>query len=60
MIITLAGLPGAGKTTIKNMLAETLEWKSYSMGDMRGKYAQELGITIDEAQALLKYASKAI
>lgn len=48
MIITLAGLSGAGKTTIKNMLAERLGQKSYSMGDMRAEYAKEHGLTVDE------------
>lgn len=52
MIITLAGLPGAGKSTVKNILAQRLGWKSYSMGDMRGAYAHEHGMTIDELNAL--------
>lgn len=52
MIITLAGLSGAGKSTVKKMLAESLGWKAYSMGDMRGAYATEHGMTIDELNAL--------
>lgn len=48
MIITLAGLPGAGKSTVKQLLAQRLGWKAYGMGDLRGKYALEQGITIDE------------
>ncbi|NBS68279.1 hypothetical protein EBT31_05100 [bacterium] len=52
MIITLAGLSGAGKSTVKKILADRLGWKSYSMGDMRGAYAQEHGMTIDELNAL--------
>jgi CMP/dCMP kinase len=52
MIITLAGLPGSGKSTVKNILANRLGWKAYSMGDMRGAYAQERGITIDELNTL--------
>lgn len=48
MIITLGGLPGAGKSTIKNMLAEELGLKAYSMGDMRGEMAKARGLTIDE------------
>lgn len=52
MIITLAGLSGAGKSTIKKILAERLGWKAYSMGDMRGAYATEHGMTIDELNIL--------
>ncbi|HRH32304.1 MAG TPA: AAA family ATPase [bacterium] len=48
MIITLGGLPGAGKSTIKNLLAEELGLKKYSMGDMRGEMAKSRGLTIDE------------
>lgn len=48
MIITLGGLPGAGKSTIKKLLADELGLKSYSMGDMRGEMAKSRGITIDE------------
>lgn len=52
MIISLAGLPGSGKSTVKNMLAEKLSLKRYSMGDMRGKMALDRGITIDELNKL--------
>jgi predicted cytidylate kinase len=48
MIITLGGLPGAGKSTIKNLLADELGLKSYSMGDMRGEMAKARGMTIDQ------------
>lgn len=48
MIITLAGLSGAGKSTVKNILAERLGQKSYSMGDIRAAYAKERGLTADE------------
>ncbi len=51
MIISLGGLAGAGKSTIKKLLAETVGWKSYGMGDLRGKYALEHGMTIDELNA---------
>jgi predicted cytidylate kinase len=52
MIISLAGLPGAGKSTVKKLLAERLGLKSYGMGDLRGKMAMERGMTIDEFNAL--------
>jgi cytidylate kinase len=52
MIITIAGVPGAGKSTVKNHLAEKLNMKAYSIGDMRGKMARDRGLTIDEFNAL--------
>lgn len=52
MIITLSGLPGAGKSTIKKMLADHLGYKAYSMGDMRGEMAKARGLTIDALNAL--------
>jgi len=51
MIIALSGFSGTGKTTIKNLLAERLGLRSYSMGDLRGKMALERGVTIDELNA---------
>ncbi len=52
MIITLSGLAGAGKSTLKNAIAEALHLKKYSIGDMRGKMAEERGMTIDEFNKL--------
>lgn len=52
MIITLSGVPGAGKSTIKALLAERLNYKAHSMGDMRGEMAKARGLTIDEFNAL--------
>lgn len=52
MIITIAGMPGSGKTTIAKMLSETLGIPWYSMGDLRGKMAKEKGMTIDEFNTL--------
>lgn len=54
MIISVTGLPGSGKTTVRNALAEHFGYKRYSMGDMWGKLAQERGMTVGEANAHLK------
>lgn len=52
MIITISGLPGAGKTTAAKAIAKKLKIKQYSMGDLRGKMAMKRGMTIDEFNAL--------
>ncbi len=52
MIITLTGLPGAGKSTIATLLSEQLNMPWYSIGDLRGKMAEERGMTIDQLNAL--------
>lgn len=48
MILSLTGLPGAGKSTIAKLLSEKLQMPWYSIGALRGKMAEERGITIDE------------
>ncbi len=52
MIITLTGLPGSGKSTIAKMLSDKLAMPWYSIGDLRGKMAEERGMTIDELNKL--------
>lgn len=52
MIIAISGLPGSGKSTAAKMVAEQLGYKLISTGDLRGKIAQERGMTIDELNAL--------
>lgn len=54
MIISVTGLPGSGKTTVRNALADHFGYKRYSMGDVWGKLAMERGMTIGEANAKLK------
>ena len=52
MIITISGLPGSGKSTVGKMLAKRLGYKFYSIGDLRGKWAVERGISINELNKL--------
>lgn len=52
MIITISGLPGSGKSTVAKKLAERLGYRFYSMGDIRGKAAEERELTIDQFNAL--------
>ncbi|MBI4448923.1 cytidylate kinase family protein [Candidatus Woesearchaeota archaeon] len=48
MIITIAGYPGSGKSLVGQLLAKKLNYKYYSIGDMRGEIARKHGMTIDE------------
>jgi predicted cytidylate kinase len=48
MRITISGIPGSGKTTVANILAERLKLKHYYMGAIRRRVAAERGITLDE------------
>ncbi len=52
MIITISGTPGAGKGTVGRLLAKKLKYKFYSMGDIRRRYAQEHGMTIEKLNKL--------
>ena len=52
MIISIAGTPGSGKTSVAKQLAEHLGMPRYSIGELRGKMAEERGMTIDELNAL--------
>ncbi len=48
MIITIAGTPGSGKTSVAKELAKRLKMKFYSMGNILEKIADEKNLTIDE------------
>ncbi|HLD33742.1 MAG TPA: cytidylate kinase family protein [Candidatus Nanoarchaeia archaeon] len=48
MIISISGKPGAGKTTVANILAKKLHYKSYYMGGIRRELAKKHGMTLEE------------
>jgi len=52
MIVTIAGLPGSGKTTVASLLSKRLGSPWYSIGDLRGKMALERGMTLDQLNKL--------
>ena len=52
MIITISGTPGSGKSSIAKAVAKRMNYRFYSAGDVRGQYALERGMTIDELNKL--------
>ncbi len=52
MIITIAGTPGSGKTTVAVRLAQRLGYTHYSVGNFRRAKAAQAGLTIYEFNAL--------
>lgn len=48
MIITLNGIPGSGKSAVGKRVAERLGYEFMSMGMLRRKMAEDLGITLEE------------
>lgn len=52
MIITISGLPGAGKSTVAKNLAAELGWPFYSMGNWRRQQAAARGMTLAEYNKL--------
>jgi len=52
MIITISGLPGSGKSTVGRLLAKKLGYRFYSIGDLRGRWAMERGMTINDLNKL--------
>ena len=52
MIVTISGLPGSGKSTVGRLLAKKIGYKFYSIGDLRGKWAMERGLSINELNRL--------
>lgn len=52
MIITIAGTPGSGKTSVGKALAKRLGFAHYSVGNLRREKAAKAGMTIYEYNAL--------
>ena len=52
MIISIAGDEGSGKSTIAKLLAKKLNLKSYYVGGMRRKFAEDRGMTLAEYNTL--------
>ena len=52
-IISLGGLPGSGKSTVKGLLAESLNYQTFSTGDLMRGMALARGISFDEFNALI-------
>lgn len=52
MIITMSGKAGSGKGTVSKLLAEKLDYKYISIGNMKRELATTMGITISEFNAL--------
>lgn len=47
-IVTIAGTAGSGKSTLAKLLAKTLGYQHYSVGDARRAIAAKKGITLQE------------
>jgi len=51
--VGIAGLPGSGKTLITSLFVKR-GFKPYTMGDVIRRYAEERGVTPDEAAVLIR------
>ena len=52
MIISLSGNIGSGKSTAAKLLSEKLNFPWHSMGGLRGKMAEERGMTLEQFNKL--------
>ena len=58
MQITIGGMPGSGKSTIGKMLAKSLGYKYYSIGEIRRELAQKRGLTMERVKRTRKIICK--
>ncbi|MCA9367971.1 AAA family ATPase [Candidatus Kaiserbacteria bacterium] len=47
-IITLGGLPGAGKSTVRKLLAEALGYQTFYTGGFARQLAEERGVSLED------------
>lgn len=52
MLITLGGKAGSGKGTVSKLLADKLGYEIISIGSLRRKFAEEMGLSIYEFNLL--------
>ena len=52
MRITIAGMPGSGKSTVSRFLEKKFGLKRYNMGELRRRMATERGMTVQELNKL--------
>ncbi len=52
MIITFSGQNGTGKTTVSKLVAKRLGYRWWGMGEVKRALAKEMGLTIEEFDAL--------
>lgn len=52
MIVTISGMPGAGKSTIAKLIAKKLNLEHYSGGDYRREIAKQMNISLAELNKL--------
>jgi len=52
MIITIAGKPGSGKSSVAKILAKKLKLEKFSAGDFRRQMAKDRGLSIQELNKL--------
>ena len=52
MLITIGGKAGSGKGTVSKLLAEQLGYEIISIGSLKRKIAEEMGISISEFNLL--------
>ena len=60
MIITISGLPGAGKSTVGRLVAEHFKLKHYSVGDLMRQLAKEKKMSLPAVLFLPKLTTSGL